>query len=56
MLQHWKYKEGATGATTKGRTGSYENRIAWLRKLIAWQEEMADSGEMLDVVRSQVFG
>lgn len=31
------------------------NRIAWLRKLIAWQEEMADSGEMLDEVRSQVF-
>lgn len=26
-----------------------------LRKLIAWQEEMADSGEMLDEVRSQVF-
>ena len=24
-------------------------------KLIAWQEEMADSGEMLDEVRSQVF-
>lgn len=23
-----------------------------LRKLIAWQEEMADSGEMLDEVRS----
>lgn len=33
----------------------YEERIAWLRKLIAWQEEMADSGEMLDEVRSQVF-
>ncbi len=25
-----------------------KDRIAWLRKLIAWQEEMADSGEMLD--------
>lgn len=33
----------------------HEDRIAWLRKLIAWQEEMADSGEMLDEVRSQVF-
>lgn len=29
--------------------------LPWLRKLIAWQEEMADSGEMLDEVRSQVF-
>lgn len=55
VAAHWKYKEGATGAATKSGTGSYENRIAWLRKLIAWQEEMADSGEMLDEVRSQVF-
>lgn len=55
VAAHWKYKEGTTGAATKGGTGSYENRIAWLRKLIAWQEEMADSGEMLDEVRSQVF-
>ena len=37
VAAHWKYKEGATGAATKGGTGSYENRIAWLRKLIAWQ-------------------
>lgn len=52
VAAHWKYKEGATGI---GKGSSYENRIAWLRKLIAWQEEMADSGEMLDEVRSQVF-
>lgn len=52
VAAHWKYKEGATGV---GKGSSYENRIAWLRKLIAWQEEMADSGEMLDEVRSQVF-
>ncbi|WP_413483539.1 GTP diphosphokinase [Morganella psychrotolerans] len=52
VAAHWKYKEGTAVA---GKTGSYENRIAWLRKLIAWQEEMSDSGEMLDEVRSQVF-
>ncbi|AWK13816.1 GTP diphosphokinase [Candidatus Fukatsuia symbiotica] len=51
VAAHWKYKEGAAAV---GHSG-YENRIAWLRKLIAWQEEMADSGEMLDEVRSQVF-
>ncbi|GKX53933.1 GTP diphosphokinase [Leminorella grimontii] len=50
VAAHWKYKEGAVS----GRSG-YEERIAWLRKLIAWQEEMSDSGEMLDEVRSQVF-
>ena len=53
VAAHWKYKEGAGAGTSGGR--GYEDRIAWLRKLIAWQEEMADSGEMLDEVRSQVF-
>ena len=51
VAAHWKYKEG----TATGLRSGYEDRIAWLRKLIAWQEEMADSGEMLDEVRSQVF-
>jgi Guanosine polyphosphate pyrophosphohydrolases/synthetases len=53
VAAHWKYKEGASAGASGGR--GHEDRIAWLRKLIAWQEEMADSGEMLDEVRSQVF-
>lgn len=51
VAAHWKYKEGA-GVTVRS---GYEERIARLRKLIARQEEMADSGEMLDEVRSPVF-
>lgn len=54
VAAHWKYKEGTSGGSARGASG-HEERIAWLRKLIAWQEEMADSGEMLDEVRSQVF-
>ncbi|OIQ24328.1 GTP diphosphokinase [uncultured Vibrio sp.] len=50
VAAHWKYKEGASTA----RSG-YDEKITWLRKLIDWQEEMSDSGEMLDEVRSQVF-
>ncbi|MFD1801989.1 GTP diphosphokinase [Mixta tenebrionis] len=53
VAAHWKYKEGA-GGQTRGAQG-HEERIAWLRKLIAWQEEMADTGELLEEVRSQVF-
>ena len=51
VAAHWKYKEGAS---RHQRRPGYEDRIAWLRKLIAWQEEMADSGEMLDEVRSRL--
>lgn len=54
VAAHWKYKEGPTTGSARGASG-HEERIAWLRKLIAWQEEMSDSGEMLEEVRSQVF-
>lgn len=50
VAAHWKYKEGASNA----RSG-YDEKITWLRKLLDWQEEMSDSGEMLDELRSQVF-
>ncbi len=49
VAAHWKYKEGATS----GRSG-YDEKITWLRKLLVWQEEMSDSGEMLEELRSQV--
>ncbi|WP_239954071.1 GTP diphosphokinase [Pantoea sp. Z09] len=54
VAAHWKYKEGPSTGSARGASG-HEERIAWLRRLIAWQEEMADSGEMLEEVRSQVF-
>ncbi|MFD2178688.1 GTP diphosphokinase [Veronia pacifica] len=50
VAAHWKYKEGASA----GRSG-YDEKITWLRKLLAWQEEMSDTGEMMDELRSQVF-
>lgn len=54
VAAHWKYKEGPGTGNSRGAAG-HEERIAWLRKLISWQEEMSDSGEMLEEVRSQVF-
>ncbi|HDR1124435.1 GTP diphosphokinase [Pasteurella multocida] len=50
VAAHWKYKEGATG----GRSG-YEEKITWLRKLLAWQDDITDSGEIMAEMRSQVF-
>ncbi|WP_075285006.1 GTP diphosphokinase [Pasteurella multocida] len=50
VAAHWKYKEGATG----GRSG-YEEKITWLRKLLAWQDGITDSGEIMAEMRSQVF-
>ena len=50
VAAHWKYKEGASA----GRNG-YEEKIAWLRKLLAWQDDITDSGEVMAELRSQVF-
>ncbi len=50
VAAHWKYKEGITG----GERG-YEEKIAWLRKLLAWQDDIVDSGDIMAEVRSQVF-
>ena len=50
VAAHWRYKEG----TTSARSG-YEDRINWLRKILLWQEEVADSGDLVEELRSQVF-
>lgn len=49
VAAHWKYKEGVTGHS------AYEDKIAWLRKLLAWQDDISDSGEVIAELRSQVF-
>lgn len=48
VAAHWKYKEG-------GGKASADDRIAWLNKLLTWEKEIADNGEILQEVRSQVF-
>ena len=50
VAAHWKYKEGNTGSLS-----AYEEKIAWLRKLLAWQDDITDSGEVMAELRSQVF-
>ena len=52
VAAHWKYKEGSAGGKS---ANNYEEKIAWLRKLLAWQEDMSDGDNLVDEVRSQVF-
>jgi GTP pyrophosphokinase len=52
VAAHWKYKEGSAGGKS---AGGYEEKIAWLRKLLAWQDDLADSDNLVDEIRSQVF-
>lgn len=51
VAAHWMYKEGAS----TGKRHGFEDKIAWLRKLLAWHEDMAGSDGLVDEIRSQVF-
>ena len=50
VAAHWKYKENS-----KSNDTAYEERIAWLRHLLSWQEDMVESGTLVDEFRTQVF-
>ena len=50
IAAHWKYKEGPQGKAT-----GHEERLNWLRKILQWQEEVAETGDLVEELRSQVF-
>ncbi|AXV21959.1 MULTISPECIES: GTP diphosphokinase [Aeromonas] len=52
VAAHWRYKEGAQ---VGGKANTFEDKIEWLRKLLAWQEDLSESGSLLEDLRSQVF-
>ena len=44
VAAHWRYKEGA--ATAKGE--AFDDKIAWLRQILAWKDEIVDSADWVD--------
>ena len=38
VAAHWRYKEGS-----KSSSGNYDEKIAWLRQLLSWRDEVADA-------------
>jgi GTP pyrophosphokinase len=40
VAAHWRYKEGGTGNSAGDR---YDEKIAWLRQLLAWKAEVAET-------------
>ena len=41
VAAHWRYKEGVRTAAD----GSYDEKIAWLRQLLVWKNEVSDSSD-----------
>jgi len=59
VAAHWRYKEGSSSNSSSrkasGKSNSFDDKIGWLRKILQWQDDVAESGELLDELRSQVF-
>ena len=50
IAAHWKYKE-------HGRIDERDDRLfAWLRQLVEWQQELADSRQFMDSIKMDLFG
>ncbi|MFP4137442.1 MAG: GTP diphosphokinase [Halomonas sp.] len=50
VCAHWRYK----GHDTKAKSTSYEEKIAWLRQVLEWQEEVGDFGDLREGLNSDV--
>jgi GTP pyrophosphokinase len=49
IAAHWRYKEGGR------RDLGFEERIAWLRQVLDWRLGDADSGELAESFRTELF-
>ena len=48
IAAHWKYKEGRRGVQD-------DQRVAWLRQLVEWQQEMRDPGEFMSTLKVDLY-
>jgi GTP pyrophosphokinase len=48
VAAHWRYKEG--GKATRADT-AFDDKIAWLRQLLAWRDEVAEGGAWVEKTR-----
>ena len=44
VASHWRYKERSAGAAGSGRgEQAFEDRVTWMRQLLAWQREVGEA-------------
>ncbi len=48
IAAHWKYKEGRRGVQD-------DQRVAWLRQLVEWQQDMRDPGEFMSTLKVDLY-
>ncbi|MFK7160403.1 GTP diphosphokinase [Marinospirillum sp. MEB164] len=50
VCAHWRYK----GTDASGKSNAYEEKIAWLRQVLEWQEEIGDATGLRDELQHDV--
>lgn len=48
IAAHWKYKEGGTD-------NKFDQKLAWLRQILEWQNETSDPREFMDSLKLDLF-
>jgi len=49
VAAHWRYKEGSSSDSR------FDEKIAWLRQILEWKEEVADRSDMAEQFKSKLF-
>ncbi len=49
VAAHWRYKEGGKG------DAQFEEKIAWLRQILEWKDDVRDAGEILEQFKTGLF-
>jgi len=49
VAAHWRYKEGGK------QDAGFEEKIAWLRQIMEWKEDVHDAGELMEQFKTGLF-
>ena len=49
VAAHWRYKEGSRGEA------DFDRKIAWLRRVLDWRDELGDEGELAEYFKTELF-
>lgn len=51
IAAHWKYKEGRTEEANT----EFQNKLAWVKRVMEWQGEMKGSQEFVDALKTELY-
>jgi GTP pyrophosphokinase len=54
IAAHWRYKEGGFSGGGK-RDVDFEDKLAWLRQVMDWRDQVDGSGEVIEALKTSLF-